>query len=85
MGISKGTQLKNVETVDKSAPVIDVDTKVGKNKHNELFSDITKGASLKTVETVDKSAPVIEQDAKLRRHSRGDLLVEIKNRKMDAD
>jgi hypothetical protein len=34
--ITKGATLKHVDTVDKSAPVIEADVKVQPNKHNDV-------------------------------------------------
>eukprot|EP00121_Abeoforma_whisleri_P000492 Awhi_evm1s430 len=53
-------KLKHVETVDKSAPVIESDVKIGTNNHGSLLAEVSKGTDLKHVETDDKSKPAID-------------------------
>eukprot|EP01101_Sappina_pedata_P013106 TRINITY_DN93_c0_g1_i8.p1 TRINITY_DN93_c0_g1~~TRINITY_DN93_c0_g1_i8.p1 ORF type:complete len:634 (-),score=264.72 TRINITY_DN93_c0_g1_i8:384-2012(-) len=78
-GVEAGeAKLKHAETVDKSAPVIESDVKIGTNNHGALLGEVTKGAELKHVETVDKSAPVIENDVKIGTNNHAALLSEIK-------
>merc|ERR1711976_561688 len=72
-----GAQLKHAETVDKSAPVIEGDVKIGKNSHGDLMKEVEGGAQLKHAETVDKSAPVIEKDVTVGESKRPALLAEI--------
>jgi len=52
--------LKKVETVDKSVPVISSDVKIKKIDRNEFIDEVSKEHELKHAETDDKSAPKIE-------------------------
>jgi hypothetical protein len=74
------TELKHVETTDKSAPVIESDTKVKAAAQPEVFAEIKRKSitELKHVDTVDKSAPVIEAEVKVAKSARPSILGEIK-------
>jgi len=52
--------LKKVDTVDKSAPVISSDVKIKKVYRTEFITEVSKEHELKHSETVDKSTPKIE-------------------------
>ena len=76
--IPAGAQLKSVETVDKSAPVIDKEVKIGENPFKKVASDLLQPHELKHVaETVDKSAPVIDKDVKIGANKHAELMSEI--------
>jgi len=53
-------ELKKVDTVDKSAPIIPSEVKIKKIDRHELLSEVSKEHDLKHSETVDKSSPKIE-------------------------
>ena len=75
--IEKGTTLKPAETVDKSAPVIDKDVKIGENPFKAVEADLQKAHTLKPADTVDKSAPVIDKDVKIGENGHAALMSEI--------
>jgi len=75
--IPSGATLKSVETVDKSAPVIDKEVKIGENPFKKVASDLLQPHELKPAETVDKSGPVIEKDVKIGSNNRAELMSEI--------
>ena len=64
--IASGASLKAVETVDKSAPVIEKDVKIGENPFKKVASDLVQPHELKPAETVDKSASVINKAVRVR-------------------
>mmetsp|Transcript_12142 Transcript_12142/g.48839 ORF Transcript_12142/g.48839 Transcript_12142/m.48839 type:complete len:89 (+) Transcript_12142:55-321(+) len=76
--ISKGTELKAAETVDKSAPIIEEGVSVKKVDRSGFLNEVSAGKDLKPAETVDKSAPVIEDGVKIQESKRPALLAEIK-------
>merc|ERR1712146_718173 len=80
-------KLKHVETVDKSAPVIEDDVKVGKNPMPEVAAEIAKGTDLKHVETDDKSAPKIDPETKVGKNNNKEVFSEAadKARRKSAD
>jgi len=69
--------LKKVETVDKSAPVIDSDVKIKKIDRKEHLDEVASEHQLKHQETVDKSAPVIEPGVVVKKVDRQSLLSSI--------
>jgi len=74
-------ELKHVETVDKSAPVIEGDLKVKAAAQPAVFAELQRSPSLKHVEaTNDRSAPVIEAETKVAPNARPALLDEIKSK-----
>ena len=75
--IASGAPLKAVETVDKSAPVIDKDVKIGENPFKQVASELVRPHELKPAQTVDKSAPVIDQAVKIGTNGRSALMSEI--------
>ena len=75
--IEKGATLKPAETVDKSAPVIEKDVKIGSNPFLAVEADLKQEHTLKHAETLDKSAPVIEKDVKIGSNNHAALFSEI--------
>ena len=75
--IASGASLKAVETVDKSAPVIEKDVKIGENPFKKVASDLVQPHALKPAETVDKSAPMIDKAVKIGSNNRAELMSEI--------
>ena len=75
--IAGGATLKHVDTVDKSAPVIEETVKIGANPFSSVAAEITQGHELKHVETVDKSAPAIEANVHIKENQHNALLAEI--------
>jgi len=80
--ISKEHQLKHVETVDKAAPLIDKDVKIGKNPLPDVLEALKSAdpATLRHAETVDKSAPHIEKDTHIGQNPRAAVFSEIQKR-----
>jgi len=76
MGSSQKKELKKVETVDKSNPVISSDVKIKKIDRHELMDEVTKEHDLKHAETVDKSVPKIE-NVQVKKLDRKAFLTEI--------
>ena len=79
--------LKHAETADKSAPMIEKDTKIGKNPLPDVLKDVAKGTDLKHVDTNDKSAPAIEADTKIGKNNNKEVFSEAaeKARRLSAD
>merc|ERR1712098_128862 len=69
--------LKHVETVDKSAPVIDSEVHIKKVDREGFLNEVKADHSLKHVETTDKSAPAIDPEVHVKKVDRTGLLSEI--------
>jgi len=76
--VVKPHELKHVETVDKSVPVIEKDVHIGEAPQLKVFEEITKPHELKHVDTVDKSVPVIDKSAHIGEAPQKKLFEEIK-------
>jgi hypothetical protein len=68
--------LKKVDTVDKSVPVISSDVKVKKVDRQELLKEVSQEHLLKHADTVDKSAPKLE-NAPIKKVDRKEFLTSI--------
>jgi len=87
-------ELKHVDTLDRSAPVIYKNVHIGKNPmrevfaelpagktllaHNKLMSQVGHPPELNHVETVDKSTPLIENDIHIGKAPQKQVFEEIK-------
>mmetsp|Transcript_27205 Transcript_27205/g.45302 ORF Transcript_27205/g.45302 Transcript_27205/m.45302 type:complete len:84 (-) Transcript_27205:210-461(-) len=78
--IEAGAKLKQVETADRSAPVIEnVETR--SNNRGALLGELKMDHELKHVDTNDKSAPVIDKETKVGKSPHADLMAEIEKKK----
>jgi hypothetical protein len=72
------SQLKHVQTVDKSKPVIDKDIHILKNHHKALFAEIKQQHELKHVKkTRDASSPFLDKNMKIKESPQKKLFAEI--------
>jgi len=76
MSSSQKKELKKVDTVDKSAPVISSEVKIKKINRTGLMDEVSKEHDLKHAETVDKSGPKIE-NVQVKKLDRKAFLTEI--------
>jgi len=76
IGTSQKKELKTVETVDKSTPVISSDVKIKIIDRHGLLDEVSKEHDLKHAETVDKSVPKIE-NVQVKKLDRKAFLTEI--------
>mmetsp|Transcript_37388 Transcript_37388/g.93929 ORF Transcript_37388/g.93929 Transcript_37388/m.93929 type:complete len:92 (-) Transcript_37388:63-338(-) len=81
--VTEKHELQHVETVDKAAPKIEADVKVGKSPMPDLLKEVTKPHELQHVETVDKAAPKIEADVHVGKSARPQLFAEIEQAKKE--
>jgi len=82
--VVKPHELKHVETVDKSTPVIEKDAHIGEAPQKKVFAEITKPHELKHVDTVDKSTPVIDKSVHIGEAPQKKLFEEIKKSGSEA-
>lgn len=78
--ISKGADLKHVETADKSAPKIEPDVHISASPMNAVKDELKTEHQLKHVDTNDRSAPVIEKDVHVHENPRPAIMAEIASR-----
>ena len=79
LDVKKGTNLKHVNTCDKSKPFIDKNFHLKKAaSRGPLLNEIKRGHELKHVRTCDKSIPQFDKDVHVKKMDRGSFLSEVK-------
>jgi len=83
--VTKPHELKHVETVDKSQPVIDKTAHIGEAPQKKVFEEIKSGEHplIHLDSTSDRSAPVIDKTAHIGEAPQIKLFEEIKKKNQD--